>query len=73
MPHQVTVTGLIGPGRQLTTTVFPSVNEVSFLPNPKMLRVRTDDINGNIKDIDINAAATVTVTITGGNYAFTIA
>ena len=72
MPHQVTVTAQTGPARQLTTTVIPNVNEVIFNPNPKILRVKTDDVNGNIKDFDIAAATTVTCVITAGNYAFTV-
>jgi hypothetical protein len=72
MPHQVTVTGLTGPARQLTTAVILNVNEVVFSPNAKMIRVRTDDVSGNIKDLDVTAATTVTCTITGGNYAFVV-
>lgn len=72
MPHQVTVTAQTGPARQLTTVVIPNVNEVVFLPNPKLLRVRIDDINGNVKDFDVSPATTVTCTITGGNYAFVV-
>lgn len=72
MPHQVTVTGQLGPARQLTTAVIPNVNEVVFNLNPKILRVRIDDPNGNIKDFDISAATTVTCAVTAGNYAFTI-
>lgn len=72
MPHQVTVTAQTGPARQLTTAVIPNVNEVVFMPNSKMLRVRVDDISGNIKDFDISAATTVTCTITAGNFAFVV-
>lgn len=72
MPHQVTVTAQTGPARQLTSAVVLNVNEVVFNPNPKLLRVRTDDINGNIKDFDLSAATTVTCTITAGNYAFVV-
>lgn len=72
MPHQVTVTAQTGPARQLTTTVIPNVNEVVFNPNPKLLRVRTDDVNGNVKDFDLSAATTITATITAGNYAFVV-
>lgn len=73
MPHQVTVTAPTGPARQLTAAVILNVNEVVFNPNSKLLRVRTDDINGNIKDFDVSAATTVTCTITAGNYAFVVA
>jgi hypothetical protein len=72
MPHQVTVTGKTGPNFTVTAAVIPNVNRVTFEPNPKILRVQTDDINGNIKDFDISAATTVTCTITAGNYAFSV-
>lgn len=72
MPHQVTVTGVLGPGIARTSMLIPNANEVVFNMNPKILRVRVDDPNGNWKDVDISAATTVTCTITTGNYAFVI-
>jgi len=72
MPHQVTVTGTLGPGIARSAMVVQNVNEVVFNLNPKILRVRVDDINGNWKDVDISAATTVTCTITSGNYAFVV-
>lgn len=72
MPHQVTVTAQTGPARQLTTTVIPNVNEVTFSPNQKMLRVQIDDANGRNKEFDLAAATTVTCTITTGNFAFIV-
>jgi hypothetical protein len=72
MPHQVTVTGQTGPARVVTALVIPNATEVMFVPDPKLLRVRTSDINGNVKDFDVSAATTVTCTITAGSYAFVI-
>lgn len=72
MPHQLTVTAQTGPARALTAAVVQNVTEVVFLPDAKILRVRTTDISGNIKDFDISAATTVTCTITAGNFAFVV-
>ena len=72
MPHQVTVTGKTGPNFSLAGLVIPNVVEVSFVPDPKLLRVRTSEVNGNVKDFDISAATTVTCTITTGNFAFVV-
>jgi|GraSoiStandDraft_4_1057263.scaffolds.fasta_scaffold00110_31 hypothetical protein len=72
MPHQVTVTGVVGPGRTVTAAVIPNVTEVTFVPDPKQLKLKTNDPNNANKDFDISAATTVTCTITGGNYAFVV-
>lgn len=72
MPNVVTVTGILGPARQVTALVIPNALEVTFNMIPKLLRVRTDDVSGNIKDFDLSAATTVTCVIAAGNYTFTI-
>jgi hypothetical protein len=72
MPHQVTVTGLVGPGRAVGPVVIPNVTEVTFVPDPKQLKLKTSDPNNANKDFDIAAATTVTCTITAGNYAFVV-
>jgi hypothetical protein len=72
MPHQVTVTGQVGPAKVLTTAVVANVNEVTFVPDPKLLRLKTNDLPGVVRDFDVSAATTVTCVITTGNYAFTI-
>lgn len=72
MPASVTVTGQLGPARAITALAIPNAVEVMFVPDPKILRVKTTDVNGSIKDFDISAATTVTCTITAGAYAFVV-
>lgn len=66
--NQITVTGKIGPGEQLTAAVIKAANGVI-----------TFDGNGNVQingqSIDISGATTVTCTVTAGTppaFAFTI-
>lgn len=71
MPHLVTVTGVVGPGRPVTTALIPNVQEVVFLLNPsKVLRVRDD--SDSFRDFDLAAVTTVTCSISAGNYTFTL-
>ena len=72
MAHSVTVTGQLGPARAVTALAIPNAIEVMFIPDPKVLRVKTSDVSGNYKDFDISAATTVTCTITAGAYAFVV-
>lgn len=73
MAHQVTVTGQIGPALLRTAAVIPNVTEVVFLPDAKLIRVKTSDAPpGLVRDFDVSAATTVTCTITAGSYAFVV-
>jgi len=72
MPHQLTVTGKTGPDRTVTAQVLQNVTQVLFNPDLKQVRVRTSE-SGNIKDFDITAATTITVSVSAGNYTFSVA
>lgn len=66
---QVTVDGTAGPGNSLADVVF--ANLASFkVDNNNMLELV--DNNGKVTNLSIAAAATMTVTITGGNYVVDI-
>jgi hypothetical protein len=74
MPHQVTVTAKTGPDRQNTAIVYPDVVGVDFQLNDRRLFVQTVQAAGdNVKEYDLTGVTTVTVAITGGNWAITIA
>lgn len=67
----LTVTGTIGPGNTLTAAVFSDVIEFGFdIPN-SLLKFR---IGTHWNEIDISAATTITVTLSGaaGNYTITV-
>lgn len=64
MPGQVTVTGVIGPGNVLTSTVLPNVSEFKVNTDKEILTVVTSD---RIVEISIAAATTFTVAITAPN------
>jgi hypothetical protein len=70
MPHQVTVTANTGPARPLTAFVVLNATQILFNPDLKTLRVRIND--GSIRDFDLNAATTVTCSISAGNYSFVV-
>lgn len=65
----VTVTGKYGPGFTATSTVISNVLSVRFDVANGMLFIETAT---RTLEYDINAATTVTCTVTGTNYAFTI-
>jgi hypothetical protein len=74
MPHQVTVTAKTGPDRQNTAIVYPDVVGVDFQLNDRRLFVQTVQAAGdNVKEYDLTSVTAVTVAITGGNWAITIA
>jgi hypothetical protein len=71
MPSPVTVTGKVGPGLTATTQLLPDVANLNINFNNKVLSLIGQ--NPQIyKEYDINAASTMTVTISGGNYTVTI-
>lgn len=74
MPHQVTITGIkTGPDRAVTQT-FLNVTKVELDLNDKILSFTTDPSSGgNIHEFDMAAIATITVSITAGNYSITVA
>ena len=74
MPHSVAVTGMkTGPDRTVTQT-FPNVTGINFMLDKKVLSFTTDPASGaNVHELDIATAATITVTITSGNYVVAIA
>ena len=74
MPHQATVTAKTGPDRQVTGLVLLNVIGVDFQLNDKRLFVQVETgVGDNIKEFDLSAVTTVTVTITNGNYSVTVA
>jgi hypothetical protein len=73
MPHQATVTAKTGPDRQVTALVLQNVIGVDFQLNDKRLFIQTETgVGDNIKEFDLTAVTTVTVTITNGNYAVVV-
>lgn len=67
--NKVTLTGSAGPGLTVTSLVVNNINEVIFDLVAKVLRYREDSVN---HDMDLTAATTVTVTISGGAWSFTV-
>lgn len=72
---QVTVTGTAGPGNVLTSQVFTNLSSFKISAtvagsSSNMLELM--DNNGKFTNISINAATTMVVTITDGNYVVVI-
>lgn len=66
---QATVTGTAGPGNDVTAAVFTNLRSLAF--NIQNMLEMTDN-NGKVTNLDISAATTFTVTISGGNYTVAI-
>lgn len=74
MPHTATVTAKTGPDRTVTALVLNNVMGVDFQLSDKRLFVQVENTgNDNIKEFDLTGVTTVTVAITSGNYAVTVA
>jgi len=70
MAATVTATGTAGPGFTVTAGVFTGIVSVSFDTVKNLLRLV--GASGQIIDIDINAATTITATKSASTYTFTI-
>lgn len=69
MANTVTVTGSTGPGVDVTAQVYNNVTFFSVDPVNKVLDIIYDNGDGQRRiQIDISAAVTFTVTISGGEY-----
>lgn len=69
MPATVTVTGKVGPGNTLTAAVFSNVSEFAFDCQKNMLTFQQDAV---VKQVDIGAATTITLTKSSSTYVLTI-
>lgn len=69
MPATVTVTGKVGPGLTVTAGVFTGVTNININTVNNMLQFTQDAV---VKEIDVNAAATVTATKSGTTWTLTI-
>ena len=58
-----TVTGVTGPAKSLTATVFNSVRRLDFKISDTILSITKSD--GEVVDIELTAIATVTYSISG--------
>ena len=66
----VTVTGKYGPGNTATAQSYANCRKIEIDCTRQMLRIT--DASDNIIEYATDAATTVTCTISGGNYTFTI-
>ena len=66
----VTVDGTIGPGNSLADKTFSNI--ASFRVNNETYMLELVDTSGRVTNISIASAATMTVTISGGNYTVDI-
>lgn len=64
-----TVTAKAGPANTLTAGVFTGLTSVKFDSNGMLEIV---DGNGKVSNLDINAATTFTVTISGSTYTVVV-
>lgn len=69
MPATLTVTGKVGPGNTVTAGVFTGVTNININTVNNMLQFTQDAV---VKEIDVNAADTVTATKSGTTWTLTI-
>ena len=74
MPVNLTITAKTGPDRTNTAAVFNGGTGLLLLPDRKILQFFTggDTNSPPAKEFDMNAATTMTVTISGSTYAVTV-
>lgn len=68
--NTVTITAKTGPGLTVTTLVINNVSDINFDLIKRELDVI--DTNGIIKEFDIDAITTITMTVSSKNYTVTI-
>lgn len=73
MPGTATITGVIGPGRAVTATVFQNVTFFSVTTAPEILEIEFNN-TGRVtrQQIEIAAATTITCTVSGNTYTLTV-
>lgn len=69
MAATATITGVAGPALTVTATVFTNVTEVKF---DCVNNVVSLTVEGDVKEIAITAATTITATKSGSTYTFTV-
>lgn len=74
MPVSLTITAQTGPGRQNTAAVFTGKPGILFLPDRKILQLFDggDTNSPPMKEFDLTGVTTITCTVTGNIYAFTV-
>ena len=74
MPINATVTAKTGPDRQITAGVFTGCTGMLVLPDRKILQlfIGGDTNSPPAKEFDLQAATTMTVTISGPTYTVTV-
>lgn len=70
MGSKLTYTGVVGPGQALTAAVFNDVKELSLIPESGILKVRYG--SNEVKDLDLQARSTITITIASGVITATV-
>jgi hypothetical protein len=73
MPINATITAQTGPARQVTAGVFVGTG-LLILPDRKVLQLfQGGDTNSPpMREFDLQAATTITVTISGGTYTVVV-
>jgi hypothetical protein len=75
MAAACTVTGKVGNGQTMTAQLFSNVGSYSFAPDKKTMAM---SLNGNPDQtatqeiVDISAATTITVTVSGSTHTVTV-
>lgn len=74
MPVNATITAKTGPDRQVTAGVFNGANGVLILPDRKILQlfIGGDTNSPPMKEFDLQAATTITITLSGSTYTLTV-
>jgi len=67
----VTVTGKVGPGLTLTAGVFTNVSDLHFNFANELVQITQTEPN-KITDVDVTAATTITMTVSGATYTVSI-
>lgn len=70
MSATATVTGVVGPAKDLTAAVFTNISRVDFNCDNNVLTLV--DANGKVIQIGITAATTITATKSSSTYTFTV-
>lgn len=73
MPHQATISGVVGPGRAVTAAPIGNLTEMHIIFNDRRLQLHYDFAPNFTSEIELTPTTTITITNSGGNFTVTVA
>ena len=73
MPHSATVTASLGPGRSAIATALTNISRLNISFDERKLQIAQAGVGNPVREFEMTAISTITITNSSGNYTVTIA